>query len=98
MKSKRIILGISAIICIGILGGISYKNSAYRTGTHQSWTTLPREKKARTILCPSWAYNYDSEDGSFDTLTEKSDLIALITVNGIERTYGADGLPFTAFY
>lgn len=44
MKSKRIILGISAIICIGILGGISYKNSAYRTGTHQSWTTLPMIK------------------------------------------------------
>lgn len=104
MKSKRIILGVLAIVCISILGAISYKNSAYRTGTHQSWTTLPREKKARTILCPSWghscpswAHRYDSKDVSFDTLTEESDLIALITVNGIERTYGADGFPFTDF-
>lgn len=97
MKSKRIILSILAIICISILGVISYQNSAYRKGTYQSWTSLPREQKARTILCPSWGRSYDSDDGSFDTMTKESDLIALITVNGIERTYGMEGLPFTEF-
>lgn len=97
MKSKRIILGVLSIICISILGVISYQNSNYRKGTYQSLTSIPREEKARTLLFPSWGTNYDSEDGSFDKMTEESDLIALITVKGIERTYGAEGIPFTEF-
>lgn len=97
MKSKRIVLGAFGLACISVLGIISYNNSSYKNNVAQKEKSIPREKKAHTILCVSWAWGYGDGSGSIDDMAENSDLIALITVDGVERVYAQEGLPFTEF-
>lgn len=50
-------------------------------------------KKETTYLSASWAYNYSD----IEEISQASDLIALVTVKGIEDTTVENNIPYTIF-
>lgn len=93
VKLKRMIFCIIGIACIAILGVMAFDNNTSHKKFVKKEKSIPREKKTRTIITASWGDSY----GSIDEMTGESDFIALVTVDGIEKTYVEEEIPFTIY-
>ncbi len=82
LKNKKIISSIIILLAIVLC-----------TGSFVYFNNKKDNKKETTYLSASWAYNYSD----IEEISQASDLIALVTVKGVENTTVENNIPYTTF-
>lgn len=82
MKKRRLMMVLSLIILISLTTGILFLKDKMNNAQQEI-----------QYLSASWPYNYSN----LEEISKASDLIALIKVEGVSKSYEARGIPVTEY-